>query len=120
MRDHDNNNNNTTHSPQLDHDSTNPSQASSSTTHDAPATASTSENLDKTSGRWTKNKIKLLLDYVEGNCTLMTARGLNLKKSEFNKAHAMVKSKDAGQCHYKWGHVRIVIINDCFHDLSML
>jgi hypothetical protein len=33
-----------------------------------------------------------------------------MKKSEFNKAHDTVKSKDAAQCHYKWGHVDIFII----------
>jgi hypothetical protein len=119
MRDHDNDNDTTTQPPQLDCDLTHPS-ASSSTAHDTPATTSTLENLDKTSGRWTENQIKLLLDYVEGNCVLMTARGLNLKKSEFNKARAMVKLKDVNQCHYKWGHVRIIIINDSFHHLSML
>jgi hypothetical protein len=107
MREHDYENDTTTQSPQLDHDSTHPS-ASSSTANDTPATTSTSENLDKTSGRWTENEIKLLLDYVEENCTLTTARGLNLKKSEFNQAHATVKSKDANQCHYKWGHVHIL------------
>ena len=62
---------------------------------------------EKSNSRWTEHEVKLLLDYVEANCTLTTGRGLNLKKSEFSKARAMIKSKDASQCHYKWGHVRI-------------
>lgn len=119
MRDHNNDTTTTTQPPQLDHDLTNPS-ASSSTAHYTLASTSTSENLDKTSGWWTKNEIKLLLDYVEGNCILTTMRGLNLKKSEFNKAHDMVKSKDANQCHYKWNHVCIFIIHDGFYHSSML
>ncbi|KAF8805532.1 hypothetical protein BYT27DRAFT_7224832 [Phlegmacium glaucopus] len=102
MRDHDNNT--TTQPPQLDPDLMNPS-ASSSTAHDTPATTSTSENLEKTSGQWTKNEIGLPLDYIEGNCILTTGRGLNLKKLEFNKARTMMKLKDANQCHYKWGHL---------------
>ena len=80
----------------------------STSTHGAPqaqaaAAASASE---KTSGRWTDSEVHLLLDYVEANCILTTPRGLNLKKTDFKKAHDMVKSKDAAQCHYKWGHVR--------------
>ena len=112
MRDHDDNNDTT--GP--DHDSTNPSASSS--THDTPAITSTSENVEKTSGQWTENEVKLLLDYVEANCVLTTARGLNMKKSEFNKARTMVKSKDASQCHYKWGHVCIFIIDENFYQLS--
>ena len=54
MTDHDNN----TQLPQPDHDLMDPS-ASSSAAHDTPTT-STSEKLEKTSGQWTKNKIKLL------------------------------------------------------------
>ena len=109
MRDPDND---TITQPSLphDHDLTNPSALSSGAQD--TSTTSTSENLEpqaeKTSGRWTEDDINLLLDYVEGNCILTTARGLNLKKSDFNKARAMVKSKDSGQCHYKWGHVRIL------------
>jgi hypothetical protein len=80
-----------------DHNSTNFSTSSS--TRDTPASVSTSENIEKTSGRWTESEVVLLLDYVKENCVLMTARGLSLKKSEFNKACAMVKSKDAAQCH---------------------
>ncbi len=97
-------NNDTT--PQ-DYDSSLPSNYSASTsTHNTqPATTSTSESIKKTSGRWTDNKIRLLLNYVESSCTLTTPRGLTLKKSEFSKAHATVKSKDAGQCHYKWVQV---------------
>jgi len=111
MQDHDDNDITT-----QDHDPSNHS-ASTSTHNTQPATTSTSESIKKTSGRWTDNEIKLLLDYVESNCTLTTARGLTLKKSEFNKAHATVKSKDAMQCHYKWGQVRILIINARFHHL---
>ena len=112
MRNHDNDNDDDAQTAG-DYESTNFTVSSS--THDTPATASSSENIEKTSSRWTENEIKLLLDYVEANCVLTTARGLNLKKSEFNKAHATVKSKDANQCHYKWGHVCIFLINDRFH-----
>ena len=42
-------------------------------------------------GCWTDQEITLLLDYVEANCSL--SRGLNLKKSQFNKACDTVKSK---------------------------
>ena len=60
----------------------------------------------------------LLLDYVKENCTLTTAQGLNLKKLGFNKVHKIVKSKDMSQCHYKWGHVCIILINKSSHNLS--
>ncbi|KAF8221168.1 hypothetical protein L208DRAFT_1329698, partial [Tricholoma matsutake] len=86
-----------------DHNSTNFSASSS--TQETPSNISTSENSEKSSGRWTESEITLLLDYVEANCVLTTPQGLNLKKSEFNKACATVKSKDASQCHYKWGHL---------------
>ena len=124
MRDHDNNNaglgatqaSSTAQTPLgQDYDSANHTLS----THDTPTTTSISETAEK-SGRWTENKIRLLLKYVEKNCTLTTARGLSLKKSEFNKARAIVKSKDSGQCHYKWGHVRIFIVNNVFHCLSVL
>ena len=108
MRDHNDINNTTAQTPQ-DYDSTNPS-ASTYDTVDTPTNTSMSETIEKSSGWWTENKVKLLLDYVEENCTLTTARGLNLKKSEFNKARTTVKSKDASQCHYKWGHVCIFSI----------
>ena len=88
-------------------DQANPSASAPSSS--AQATPST------TSGWWTDQEIKLLLDYVEANCSLNTASGLNLKKSAFTKAHAMVKTKDAKQCHYKWGNVCIIIINDGFY-----
>lgn len=114
MQDHDDNDTTTQDHDPLDH------SASTSTHNTQPATTSTSESSKKTSGRWTDNEIKLLLDYVESNCTLTTVRGFTLKKSEFNKAHATVKSKDATQCHYKWGQVHILIINDHFHCLSQL
>ena len=113
MRDHDND---TPQPPQPD-DSTEASSSaapvttntSSSAAHDTIATT-TSKSLEKTSGRWTENEVTLLLDYVEGHCVLTTARGLSLKKSDFNKARTFVKSKDAAQCHSKWGRVRILII----------
>lgn len=66
----------------------------------------------KKGGRWSEQEITLLLDYVESQCSLNTARGLTLKKSQFNKARDTVKSKDAGQCHYKWNHVCILIIDE--------
>ena len=81
----------------------------SSSIRNAPAATGSSE---KTSGRWTDDEIKLLLHYVGTKCTLTTARGLNLKKSQFNGAREMVKTKDAGQCHYKWGHVRVFVIDN--------
>ena len=62
------------------------------------------------SGQWTDNEVKLLLDFVERNCTLMTTQGTNLMKSDFNKAHTLVKLNDASQCHYKWRHVSFFII----------
>jgi hypothetical protein len=106
MQDHDDNNS-TTQNPQ-DHDST--QYSASSFTHNTPATTSTAGTAEKTTGWWTEQEINLLLNYVEENCILTTARGLNMKKSEFNKARDMVKSKNAAQCHYKWGHVDIFII----------
>jgi hypothetical protein len=110
MRDHYDDNNNMT---AQDHNST--EFSASSSTQDTPASVSTSENIEKTSGRWTRSEITLLLDYVEANCVLMTAQGLSLKKSEFNKACATVKSKDAAPCHYKWGHVHFLVNNEDFH-----
>ena len=77
--------------------------------HDTSNPADTSSNSGKANGRWTDQEISLLLDYIEENCSLHTPRGLNLKKSQFNKARDTVKSKDASQCHYKWGHVRTVL-----------
>ncbi len=85
----------------------------SSSMHNILATASTVES-EKTSGCWTMDEIHLLLDYVKANCVLTTVRGLNLKKVHFNKARDTVKSKDTGQCHYKWGHVNVFIINKVF------
>ena len=69
-------------------------------------------------GRWTDQETSLLLDYIEAHCPLNTSRGFNLKKSQFNKARDVVKSKDASQCHYKWGHVRILHILDSDEGLS--
>ena len=117
MQDHDNNNNTTSTGPQ-EHDLTNFSALSS--THETLATTSTLENIEKTNSQWTEHEVNLLLDYIETNCILMTAWGLNLKKSEFNKAWAIVKSKDMSQCHYKWGHVSIFIINEDFSYLSSI
>ena len=114
MQDHDDNNTTTQDHDTLDH------SASTSTHNTQPATTSTSESNKKTSGQWTDNEIKLLLNYVESNYTLTTTRGLTLKKSKINKAGATIKSKDATQCHYKWGQVCILIINDQFHHLSQL
>jgi hypothetical protein len=89
----------TSHSESLDFTST----------HDTSNPADTSSNSGKanTTGRWTDQEITLLLDYVEAHCPLSTSRGLSLKKTQFNKARDTVKSKDASQCHYKWGHVCI-------------
>ena len=72
--------------------------------------ANTSSSSGKASGHWTDQEITLLLNYVEAHCSLNTSRGLNLKKSQFNKARDTVKSKDASQCHYKWGHVHVCIL----------
>jgi hypothetical protein len=84
-------------------------------THDTSNPADTSSNPGKANatGRWTDQEITLLLDYVEAHCPLSTSRGLSLKKTQFNKARDTVKSKDASQCHYKWGHVCIYIIVEC-------
>lgn len=81
-------------------------------TPDTSNPADTSSNSGKASGCWTDQEITLLLDYVEAHCSLNTSRGLNLKKTQFNKARDTVKSKDASQCHYKWGHVHISIIDE--------
>ena len=67
---------------------------------------------EKTGGQWNDQEINLLLNYVRQNCTLMTSRDTNLKKSDFNKAHDMVKSKDTAQCHYKWGHVSTLTLKN--------
>jgi hypothetical protein len=83
-------------------------QNSPSSMHDTLAETSTATGTEKKSTRWTTDEINLLLDYIEANCVLTTARGLILKKSQFNKARDTVKTKDASQCHYKWGHVRYI------------
>ena len=102
MHDHDNDTT-TTRNPE-----DNESMVSSS----IPAAASTTGSVEKTSRRWTDDEVKLLLGYVEANCILTTARGFNLKKSDFNKARNTVKTKDPSQCHYKWGHVHISVIDE--------
>jgi hypothetical protein len=112
MRSHSND----TNAP-ISHD--NESLASSSN-QITPAATSMAESSEKTSGRWTDDEVKLLLNYVEAKCTLTTARGLNLKKSQFNEACEWVKTKDAGQCHYKWGHVGVSVIDKGFDCLSSL
>ena len=114
MRDHNYNNN--TAQTQQDHNSMN----LSASTYDTPPATGTSETIKKSTGssRWTETEIKLLLDYVKENCTLTTARGLNLKKSGFNKACEIVKSKDTSQCHHKWSHVCIILIDKSSHNLS--
>jgi hypothetical protein len=123
MRDHTRNDNNAqpAQTPQ-DHDSTN----QSTSTHNSPATGTTSAIEPEKSGSqnlWSENEVKLLLDYVEANCVLTTARGLNLKKQEFNKAQAVVKTKTAAQCLYKWGtyvfssKLSIKVLSLTFHIL---
>jgi PKD repeat protein len=82
MQDHDDNNS-TTQNPQ-DHDLT--QYSASSSTHDTPATTSTAGTAEKTTGQWTEQEINLFLNYVKENCILTTARDLNMKRSEFNKA----------------------------------
>lgn len=76
--------------------------------------ADTSSNSEKASasGRWTDQEISRLLDYVEANCPTNASNGVSLKKTHFNKASDTVKSKNASQCHYKWGHVCISSIID--------
>jgi hypothetical protein len=82
------------------------SHSALTSTHNPSTIANTSNSSERTSGRWSEQESGLLLDYVEANCSLNTPRGLNLKKSDFNKARNIVMSKDPSQCHYKWGHVR--------------
>lgn len=72
--------------------------------------ANISSSSGKTSGRWTDQEIALLLDYVEAHCPFNSAKGVNLKKTHFNKARDTIKSKDAAQCHYKWNNVCISAI----------
>jgi hypothetical protein len=107
----------TTQNPQ-DHDSTNHSTLSS--TNDTLATTSVVETAEKSSKQWTEHEIDLLLQYVEQNCVLTTPRGLNLKKTDFNRASNMIKTKDAGQCKYKWGSVSIFIIDKRPDYLSII
>jgi hypothetical protein len=114
MRDHDNDNNIT--GPQ-DHDSIN--LTASSSTHDTPATTSTLENVEKTSW-WTEDEVNRLLDYIKANCILTTAQGTNMKKSEFNKAQAVVKLKNVAQCHYKWGHISTLLSMRIFITYPLL
>ena len=105
----------TTQNPQT-HDSTH--YSASSSTNDTLAASNTAGSAEKTGGQWNNQETNLLLNYVERNCTLMTSRGTNLKKYDFNKAHDMVKSKDAAQCHYKWGHVSTFTLKNYSDYLS--
>jgi hypothetical protein len=103
-----------------DHDSTDYSTLSS--TNDTLATTSTAGTTEKSNKRWSVQEINLLLDYIERNSILTTARGLNLKKSEYKKASEMVKTRDAVQCQRKWANVGgIFVINeDSDHYLSII
>ena len=113
MQNHDS----TTQNPQ-EPDSESTHYSALSSTHDTLATSSSAGTSEKTS-RWTDQEISLLLDYVEQNSLLNTRRGINLKKAEFTKASIMIKSKDRGQCQYKWGHVGIFVIIEDFDYLSI-
>ena len=64
-------------------------------TPDTSNPANTSSNSGKASGHWTDQEITLLLDHVEAHCSFNTLSGLNLKKTQFNKAHDTVKAKDS-------------------------
>ena len=94
--------------------STTGTQAQNQQDHDSTLSSTTnaSGTSEKNNGRWTEQEIQLLLDYIEQNLILTTARGLNLKKYEFNNARNMIKLKDASQCHYEWGKVSILLINN--------
>jgi len=81
---------------------------------DNASMAASSNNASSTSGRWSHKEIQLLLDYVKANCVFTTAKGINLKKSEFSQACNTVKTKTAAQCHYKWGHVSVFVIDEVF------
>ena len=72
-------------------------------TPDTSNPANTSSNSGKASGHWTDQEITLLLDHVEAHCSLNTLRGLNLKKTQFNKAHDTVKAKDSKLSVLRWG-----------------
>jgi hypothetical protein len=115
MRDNTDDSNSTPAAPPLnphDADSVYYSSASSSLhTFTQTATTSNTEGSEKTSGQWTTDEILLLLEYVRENCVLTTMKGLNLKKTEFNKAREVVKTKDVGQCQYKWGHVHSILLS---------
>jgi hypothetical protein len=85
-----------------------PDNTTSTTTQNTPDDASIAASSNITSsGRWSSDEIWLLLAYVEANCVFTAAKGINLKKSEFNKARDTVKTKTASQCHYKWGRVSV-------------
>ena len=99
------------HNPQ-ENDST--SHSGFTSTPDTSDPADTASSSGKASGCWTDQEITLLLDCVEVHCSLNTTRGLNLKKTQFSKAHNTIKSKDALQCHYKWGHVCMYIIDKVY------
>ncbi len=81
----------------------------SATSNTTPPSAGTTEQ--RTNRYWTHDEILLLLDHVEKCCTLTTARGTNLKASEFRQASTTIKTRTASQCHYKWGQVRRFLFN---------
>lgn len=104
---------------QQDHDEDDtPTQAYDYPQSPQPVSTSTSESI-KTTGRWTDDEIRLLLDYVESNFTFTSAGGSSLGRDSFKNAHAL-KTKDSNQCQYKWRQVCILIINIGFHHLSAL
>ena len=84
------------------------STPSHNTSNSNPADTSSSS----AKGRWSDQEINQLLSYVEANCPLNTSWGINLKKTHFNQAHVSIKTKDASQCEYKWGNVRLFIIHN--------
>ena len=113
MRDH-NNNNNTSTGPQ-NYNLIDLSALASN--HDTPNTTSISKNTEKTNSWWTENKINLLLDYIEANCIFDD--GMRYQHEEI-KAWAIVKSKNATQCYYKWGCVSFYVIDENSYHLSSI
>ena len=109
MRDHNHENNNSNAETLQDNDSKNCSTSAHAHVSPTTDTTSISETIKKSSGQWTDSEVKLLLDYVERNCTLTTTQVINLMKSDFNKAHTLVKLKDANQCRYKWRDRKSVV-----------
>jgi hypothetical protein len=82
------------------------------------ATSSTNNPSSISGGRnWTPDEIWLLLRFVEANCVFTAAKGINLKKSEFNKASEVVTTRTGAQCHTKWGRVSGFVIDKHFYYL---